>query len=85
MVGVAVSAVIAAGGQDTVQQGSAGDNEIQLVPVTRSGVPPGHSVVGFCGEERVCDVEIVEGAQPEEFLPVLVEFAYAKVADVSGP
>lgn len=62
VVGVAVSAVITAGGQDTVQQGSAGDNEIQLMPVTRSGVPPGHSVVGFCCKERVCDAEVVEGA-----------------------
>ena len=61
-VGVAVSAVIAADGQATVQQGSADDNEIQLVQVTRSGVPPGHSVVGFCCEERVCDAEVVEGA-----------------------
>ena len=62
VVGVTVSAVTGAGGQDTVQQGSVGDNEIQLVPVTRSGVPPGHSVVGFCGEDRVCDAEMVEGA-----------------------
>ena len=62
MICVTVSAVIAAGGQNTVQQGSAGDNEIQLVPVTRSGVPPGHSVVGFCGGEHVCDAEVVEGA-----------------------
>ena len=60
VIGVAVSAVVAAGGQNTVQQGSAGDNEIQLVPVTRSGVL-------------------------EESLLVLVEFAYAKVADASGP
>ena len=48
VVGFAVSAVIAAGGQDTVQQGSADDNEIQLVTVTRSGVPPGHSVALWC-------------------------------------
>lgn len=34
VVGVTVSAVIAAGGVDTVQQESAGDNEIQLVLVT---------------------------------------------------
>ena len=62
VIGVAVSAVIAASGQDTVQQGSAGANEIQLVPVTRSGVPPGHPVVGFCGEECICDAEVVKGA-----------------------
>ena len=62
VVGVAVSAVVATGGQDTVQQGSAGDHEIQLVPVTGSGVPPRHSVVRFRGEERVCGAEVMEGA-----------------------
>ncbi|KAL8583099.1 hypothetical protein ACOMHN_008537 [Nucella lapillus] len=36
--------MIAACSEDTVQQGSSSDDEIQLVPVTRSGVPPGHSV-----------------------------------------
>ena len=62
VVGVAVSAVVAMGGQDTVQQGSAGDHEIQLVPVTGSGVLSRTSVVRFRGEERVCDAEVMEGA-----------------------
>ena len=50
MISVAVSTVVAACSEGTVQQGSSSDDEIQLVPVTRSGVPPVHNMVGPCGE-----------------------------------
>ena len=43
----------AARDQHLVQQGSPGDDEVQLVPVAGPGVSPGHPVVGFGGEEGV--------------------------------
>ena len=45
MVGVTVSAVIAASNEDAVEQGSAGESEIQLMPMTGSGESPRYPVV----------------------------------------
>ena len=45
MVGVTVSTVIAASDEDAVERGSTGDSEIQLMPVTVSGVSPRYPVV----------------------------------------
>lgn len=45
VVGVAVSTVVTAGTENTVEKGSSSDNEIQLVLVAGSGVAPGYSVV----------------------------------------
>ena len=45
MVSVAVSAVVTAGTEDTVEKGTLSDNEIQLVPVVGSRVMPGYSAV----------------------------------------
>ncbi len=39
--------MVAAGSENSVQQGSSGNDKIQLVPVTGSGVTPGNSVAGF--------------------------------------
>ncbi len=47
MVSVIVGAVVATGSENAVQQGFSGNDRIQLVPVTGSGVMPGHSVAGF--------------------------------------
>ena len=49
MVSVTVGAVMAAGDEETAQQWSSGDDEIQLVPMTRSWVSPGYSVDRFYG------------------------------------
>ena len=62
VVGVTVRAVVAACREDTVQRGSSGEDEIQLVPVAGPGVSPGHSAVWFCGEECVGCTEVMEGA-----------------------
>ena len=53
VISVTVSTMEAARDQHLVQQGPSGDDEVQLVPVARPGVPPGHPVVGFGGEEGV--------------------------------
>lgn len=82
VVGVVVSVVVVMGGQDIVQQGFVGDYEIQLVLVMGFGVLLRYFVVRFCGEECVCDVEVMEGVQFEEMLFVFVEFVYVKVVDV---
>ncbi len=62
MVGVAVSAVVAVGKMDAAQQGFTGD-EIQLVPVVGSEVPPGYSVVWLGGEECVGYAKVMVSAQ----------------------
>ncbi|GFR79270.1 scavenger receptor class F member 2 [Elysia marginata] len=49
-----VVGVVAASTDDTVQTRLSYDVEIQLVPVSRSGMPSGHSMVGLCGKECVC-------------------------------
>ena len=84
-VGVAVSTVKAAHHQHLVQQGSSGDDEVQLVPVTRSGVPPGHPVVGLGGEEGVVKTQVVVGTELKEALAVPVKLDYAKMADAARP
>ena len=55
VVGVAVSTVVTAGTENTVEQGSS--SEIQLVLVAGSGVAPGYSVVRLVlfGEHRGYD------------------------------
>ena len=59
MVGVTVSAVKTASNENTVERGSSGDNEVQLVPVVGSWVPPGYSVVWFGVVERVGYTEVM--------------------------
>lgn len=59
MISITICAVVTAGDKDTVQQGSSGYGKIQLVPVMRSGVSPGNSVVGLGGEECVGYAEVV--------------------------
>ena len=45
VVGVAVSALVTTGTEDTADEGPSSDNEIQLVPVVGSGVAQGYLVV----------------------------------------
>lgn len=49
--------------EDTVQQGSSGDDKIQLVPMMGSGVPSGDSVVKFGGEESVSYAKVMVRAK----------------------
>ncbi len=54
MVSVTVGTMVAASSENAVQQGSSSNDKIQLVPVTGSGVTPGHSVAAFsCVFENV--------------------------------
>ena len=57
MVSIAVTSVVAACVGNTIQRGYPCDDEIQLVLVTESGLPPGYSLVRLGGIERVCDAE----------------------------
>ena len=85
-VGVAVSAVVTACHEDTVKQGSPGDNKIQLVRVTRSWMSPGYSVAGLGGlKECVGHTKVVVEAQLQQPLPVLVQLANTRVVDAAWP
>ena len=59
MVSVTVGAVTAAGDEETAQQWYSIDDEIQLVPMTRSWVSPGYSVDRLGGENCICYTQIV--------------------------
>ena len=62
-VGVTVSTVMTTSHEDTVQQGSSGDDKIQLVPMMGSGVPSGDSVAKFGGEESVSYAKVMVRAK----------------------
>ena len=62
-VGVTVSTVMTTSDEDTVQQGSSGDDKIPLVPMMGSGVPSGDSVVKFGGEESVSYAKVMVRAK----------------------
>lgn len=62
LVGITLSTVITTSDEETVQRGTSGDDEIHLVPVVGSGVPPGDTVVEFGGEERVSYGKVMERA-----------------------
>ena len=56
------SSVVTASTEDAVEQGSLGDNEVQLVPVTGSVVLPGYYVSMLGGEQCLGYVEVMERA-----------------------
>ena len=62
-VGVTVSTVMTTSDEDTVQQGSSGDDKIPLVPMMGSGVPSGDSVVKFGGEESISYAKVMVRAK----------------------
>ncbi|KAK3766912.1 hypothetical protein RRG08_040434 [Elysia crispata] len=60
VIGVAVGTVVAAPERHLVQHGFLYDDKVQLVPVLRSGMSSGHSMVWLGGQEGVSDLEVVE-------------------------
>ena len=60
-VGVTVSTVMTTSDEDTIQQGSSGDDK--MVPMMGSGVPSGDSVVKFGGEESVSYAKVMVRAK----------------------
>ena len=55
VVSVAVCTLVTTSSFDIAEVGASRENQVKLVPVFRSGVSPGHFVLGFCHEEGVGD------------------------------
>ena len=55
VVGVTVCTLVTTSWFDITEVGASCENQVKLVPVFRSGVSPGHFVLGFCHEEDVGD------------------------------
>lgn len=63
VVGVAVCAVVHSGVADTVQGVTSCDDQVELMPVFRSGVSPRSFVACFVLEVGVCHTQIVVAAE----------------------
>ena len=55
VVSVAVCTLVTTSYFEIAKVGASRENQVKLVPVFRSGVSPGHFVLGFCHEEGVGD------------------------------
>ena len=55
VVSVTVCTLVTTSEFDIAEVGASRENQVKLVPVFRSGVSPGHFVLGFCHEESVGD------------------------------
>ena len=55
VVGVTVCALVTTSLFDIAKVGASHENQVKLVPVLRSGLPPGHFVLRFCHKEGVGD------------------------------
>ena len=71
--------------KDSAEVRSPGDDEVELVPVAGPWVSPGDFVPVLTREVGVGDAEAVMAAEFEQSLSVLVQPAYAMVAEAGGP
>ena len=85
VVSVAVSAVKGPCVENSVQMCLSCYDEIQLVPVFGSWVPPRGPLTGFCCEECVCYTKLVVGAELEKSLSIFVELSYSKMTNAVWP
>ena len=85
MVGITVSTVIRASYEHVVEIGPSSDYQVKLMPVMRSWVTPGGSVLGLGGEKGVCDAEVVVCTQFEKTLSIFILFANSKMSNAAWP
>ena len=57
VVSVAIGALVAAGYLDAGEVDASGEDQVELMPVFRSWVSPGDSMLRLCVEESVTDTE----------------------------
>ena len=85
MVSITVSTVICASYEHVVEIGSSSDYQVKLMPVMRSWVTPGGSVLGLGGEKGVCDAEVVVCTQFKKTLSNFILFANSKMSNAEWP